>query len=182
MITRICIVTQGLDSRCVFLALPHSHSFVISPQRNIVTDNMNKGLLILTSSFFFFPHSMKGRGRREKNQINSTFEQNIIWSTVNNFGGSSLVKSLLWGEKAEGFFFLWAAISLAPGFCLHFHYISTTLSDASILFSISLSLGFNLGPFFDCSAHTEAGEERGCITAHESTQNEMHSPVPSTWF
>lgn len=88
---------------CVPLVVPHSNTFVISPQRNIVTDNMNKALLIHASSFL--PSLWKADEGGRKNQINSTFEQNIIWSTVNNFGGSSLVKSLLWGEKAEGFFF-----------------------------------------------------------------------------
>lgn len=67
--------------------------------------------------------------------------------------------------------------SHVPGFCLHFHYISTILSDAYILSPIPW-LGFNL---LTLSAHSPCrpvprGElERAYVTAHESRQNEMHS-------
>lgn len=66
---------------------------------------------------------------------------------------------------------------LRQGFCLHFHYISTLLSDAYILSPIWW-LGFNL---LTHSAHSprcpvpHRESERGYITAHESRQNEMHS-------
>lgn len=72
---------------------------------------------------------------------------------------------------------LWAGVSLVSGFCLHFHYISSILSDAYILSPIS-RLGFNL---LTHSAHSprcpvpHRESERGYITAHESRQNEMHS-------
>lgn len=63
------------------------------------------------------------------------------------------------------------------GFCLHFHYIPTILSDAYILSPISW-LGFNLLTHSAHSPHCpepHRESERGYITAHESRRNEMHS-------
>lgn len=106
----------------------------------------------------------------------------VIRSTVNNLQGASLVKSLLWGRQWREV--LWAAVSLAPGFCLHFHYISSTLSDASIPFPIS-RLGFNLltltARLTSPSCATQ-GNRRGLILQHMNQGKMKCTPDAFRWF
>lgn len=92
-------------------------------------------------------------------------------------GAPSLWDSFCSQDNGERGDFSSRRLSLVPGFCLHFHYISTILSDAYILSSISW-LGFNLlthSAHSPCCPVTHGESERAYITAHESRQNEMHS-------
>lgn len=74
--------------------------------------------------------------------------------------------------------------SHVPGFCLHFHYISTILSDAYILSPIPW-LGFNL---LTHSAHSQlavlchTGNRRGVILQHMNQGKMKCTPDAFRWF
>lgn len=74
----------------------------------------------------------------EKLEQNSKVFKYVIQSAVNNLQGARLVETLLLKKNnSEREDFTSRRSSVVLGFCLHFHYIPTIVSDAHILIPIS---------------------------------------------
>lgn len=153
----------------------------------------------LDKNFFLFLHalcSLKNitadkvlfinncRAELLKNGADYRLLKNVIQSAVINLWGTRPVGAFLF----KGQWWEWkispADVPLVPGFCLHFHYNSTILSDAYILSSISW-LAFNLLTHSQLSrpaALLHAGNQRGVILQRMNQGKMKWTPDTFRWF